>query len=144
MWLIRPEDQDRDNSSVTMPKVTDEKLESVISVILRTGVSIAGAVVLVGAAFYLARHGAQQVNYHQFHGEPIADRKIGAIIAGALALSGRSIIQLGVLLLIATPIARVAFSLVGFAFERDRTYVVITAIVLAVLTYSLINGTLQG
>jgi len=47
----------------------------------------------------------------------------------------RAIIQFGLLLLIATPIARVAFSLVGFALERDRSYVVITSIVLAVLIY---------
>lgn len=127
-----------------MHKVTDEKLEIVISVILRTGVSISAAVVLIGAALYLTRHGAEPVNYHQFHGEPAVDRKIGGIIGGVLALRARSIIQLGVLLLIATPIARVAFSLTGFALERDRTYVVITAIVLAVLIYSLINGAIQG
>jgi uncharacterized membrane protein len=48
------------------------------------------------------------------------------------------------LLLIATPILRVAFSLVGFAIERDRAYVIITSIVLAVLLYSLISGALQG
>jgi uncharacterized membrane protein len=45
-----------------------------------------------------------------------------------------------VLLLVATPVARVAFSIVGFALERDRLYVVITTIVLAILLYSLIAG----
>jgi len=127
-----------------MRKVTDQSLEIAISVILRTGVSIAGAVVLFGGILFLLRHGAQPVNYHQFHGEPPADRHIGGIISGVLAFQARSIIQLGVLLLIATPIARVALSLIGFTFERDRTYVVITAIVLAVLTYALISGAIQG
>ncbi len=49
-------------------------------------------------------------------------------------------IQLGLLLLIATPIARVAFSVVGFAIERDRMYVVFTLIVLAILLYSLLGS----
>ena len=44
------------------------------------------------------------------------------------------------MLLIATPIARVLFSVVAFALQRDRTYVVVTLIVLAVLLYSLIRG----
>ena len=51
---------------------------------------------------------------------------------------------MGVLLLIATPVARVALSLVGFALERDWHYVLITAIVLAILLYSLIIGAVQG
>jgi uncharacterized membrane protein len=41
------------------------------------------------------------------------------------------------LLLILTPVARVAFSVAAFALERDWTYVAITLIVLAVLIYSL-------
>jgi uncharacterized membrane protein len=127
-----------------MRKVTDEKLEIAISVILRTGVSIAGAVVFLGGILFLVRHGAEMISYHQYHGEPASNRRIGGIIAGTIAFQGRSIIQLGVLLLIATPIVRVAFSMVGFAMERDRTYVVITAIVLAVLIYGLISGAVQG
>ena len=79
-----------------------------------------------------------------FHGEPSVDRIVGQIVAGAFAFRARSIIQLGLLVLIATPIARVAFSLVAFALERDRTYVVITVIVLTILLYSLISGALQG
>jgi uncharacterized membrane protein len=69
---------------------------------------------------------------------------VGQILAGAVALRARSIIQLGLLILIATPIARVAFSFIGFALERDRSYLFITAIVLTILLYSLINGALQS
>lgn len=127
-----------------MHKVTDENLEIAISVILRTGVSIAGGVVLLGGIVYLLRHSGQPVNYRHFIGEPAANRQIGGIIAGTLAFQGRSIIQLGVVLLIATPIVRVAFSLVGFVLEGDRAYVAITAIVLAVLIYALISGAIQG
>jgi uncharacterized membrane protein len=53
---------------------------------------------------------------------------------------GRGWIQLGLLLLIATPIARVVFSVAGFILERDRLYVTFTLIVLAVLLYSLLGS----
>jgi uncharacterized membrane protein len=44
---------------------------------------------------------------------------------------------LGILILIATPVARVAFSVFAFAEERDRMYVIVTLIVLALLLFSL-------
>jgi uncharacterized membrane protein len=124
--------------------VTDTAIERMLSVLLRTGVVISGLVVFSGGIYFLARHGHEHVDHHTFHGEPSVDRIVGQIIAGAVAFRARSIIQLGLLLLIATPIARVAFSLVAFALERDRTYVFITAIVLTILLYSLISGALQG
>lgn len=127
-----------------IPTTTDTSIERMVSVLLRTGVVISGLVVFSGGVYYLARHGNEIADHRTFHGEPSIDRIVGQIVAGALALRARSIIQLGLLLLIATPIARVAFSLVAFALERDRTYVVITAIVLAILLYSLISGALQG
>ena len=121
-------------------KVDDVTLERIISVLLRAGVLLSGAVVLAGGLYYLARHGSQTADYHTFRGQPSIDRFVSEIVKGAIALRARSIIQTGILLLIATPIARVAFSLVGFALEGDRKYVVITAIVLCVLLYSLISG----
>jgi uncharacterized membrane protein len=53
---------------------------------------------------------------------------------------GRAIIQCGLLLLIATPVARVLFSIVAFALEKDRLYVVLTLIVFCILIYSLFGG----
>jgi uncharacterized membrane protein len=67
---------------------------------------------------------------------------VPGILREAFHGRGRGIIQLGLLLLIATPVARVAFSVVGFALERDRIYVGVTLIVLAVLMYSLLTGQL--
>ncbi len=125
-------------------KVSDRSIERMVSVLLRTGVLLSGAVVLAGGTYYLLRHGGQTADYHVFHGQPSIDRIVSEIVKGAFALRARSIIQFGILLLIATPIARVAFSLVGFALEKDRKYVVITAIVLAVLLYSLISGAVQA
>lgn len=127
-----------------VPTITDTAIERMVSVLLRSGVVISGLVVFFGGIYFLARHGHEMADHHKFHGEPSADRIVGQIIAGAVAGRARSLIQLGLLLLIATPIARVAFSLGAFVLERDRTYVVITAIVLTILLYSLISGALQG
>jgi len=117
--------------------MTDLKMEKMISVLLRTGVLLAGALVLAGGVYYVAAHGGDTADYHKFVGQPESDRLMGRILAGAFTLRPRSTIQVGILLLIATPILRVAIALVGFAMERDRQYVVISAIVLALLLFSL-------
>ena len=101
---------------------------------------ISGLIVLLGGIYFLTRHGREPANYHVFKAQTFAGHYIPEILRGALQFQGRSIIQLGVLCLIATPIVRVIVSLIGFALERDRTYVLITSIVLAVLLYSLISG----
>ncbi len=129
---------------MTVPKMDDKRIERLVSVVLRTGVLLSALVVFCGGVYYLARHGHEVSDHHTFHGEPSIDRIVSQIVAGAFAFRGRSLIQLGALLLIATPIARVALSLVGFALERDRKFVVVTAIVLAVLLFSLISGAVQG
>lgn len=120
-----------------MEKWTDQRVEDIVAYLLRTGVLLSAAVVLCGAVIYLARHGHQAADYRMFRGEPTDLRSIPGIIRNAAGLSGRGVIQLGLLLLIATPVARVAFAVFGFAAERDRMYVVFTLIVLAVLLYSL-------
>jgi uncharacterized membrane protein len=127
-----------------VPTITDTAIERMLSVLLRAGVVISGVIVFSGGIYFLARHGHEFADHHTFHGEPSVDRIVGQIIAGAMALRARSIIQLGLLVLIATPIARVAFSLAAFTLERDRAYVVISAIVLTILLYSLVTGAIQG
>jgi uncharacterized membrane protein len=77
------------------------------------------------------------VEFRVFRGEPADLRSVRGIINEALEQRGQGIIQLGLLLLIATPVARVAFSIFGFAEERDSMYVVFTLIVFSVLLYSL-------
>jgi uncharacterized membrane protein len=115
----------------------DQRIEIIIGTLLRTGVILAAAVVLVGGILYLARHGHEVANYSTFHGEPESLKSPKDIVHGVFEVSARAIIQLGLLLLIATPVARVAFSAVAFAIEHDYMYVVITLIVLAVLSFSL-------
>lgn len=120
--------------------VTDQSIEKTVSVVLRTGVVISGLIVLLGGIYFLTRHGGEPANYHIFKAQPLSDHYIGEILRGALRFQGRSIIQLGVLCLIGTPIVRVIVSLIGFALERDRAYVLITSVVLVILLYSLISG----
>jgi uncharacterized membrane protein len=121
---------------------TDEQMERVVSTLLRSGVIVAALVVLVGGVLYLIRLGSTLPNYAIFRGEPADLRSVSGIIRDVLALHTRGLIQLGLLLLIATPVARVAFSILAFALQRDRTYVVVTLIVLGVLIYSLAGGSL--
>jgi uncharacterized membrane protein len=117
----------------------DERLERMISVVLRTGVIISAVVVLLGGACYLVRHGNEPADFHVFRGAPEEYRSVRAILHAMGPSNCRAIIQFGLLILIATPIARVAFSLVGFTLEQDRAYVVITGIVLVVLVYSIVG-----
>lgn len=115
----------------------DKSTDEIIGNLLRTGVLLAAAVVLAGGVLYLLRFGGSPSNYRVFRGEPTDLRHVGDIFHRAIALDPRGLIQFGLLLLIATPVARVAFSVLAFAYERDRTYVVVTLIVLALLIYSI-------
>jgi uncharacterized membrane protein len=115
----------------------DQRIEVIIGTLLRTGVLLAASVVFLGVVIYLARHGSEVPNYKIFHGEPDSLTSIRAIVHGTLSMSGRAIVQLGLLLLIATPVARVLFSAIAFAIERDYLYVFITLVVLGILLYSL-------
>ena len=118
----------------------DHRIEVILGDLLRSGVVLAAAVVLWGACIYLSRHAHEPTDYRVFRGEPSDFRTISGVIQSVISGRGRGLIQLGLLLLIATPIARVAFSIVGFALERDRMYVVFTLIVLAILLYSLLGS----
>jgi uncharacterized membrane protein len=121
---------------------TDQQVEVMIGNLLRGGVLLAACVVLGGGVLYLLRYGGTAPDYRVFHGEPIDLRSVSGIVRDAVSLRSRGVIQLGLLLLAATPVARVAFAVVAFARQRDALYVVVTLIVLAVLLYSLTGGSL--
>jgi uncharacterized membrane protein len=112
----------------------DERLEQIVGNLLRAGVVIAATVVLAGGVWYLAVSGPSVPDYHQFQPSVRHIRALAALPAP------EAVILAGLLILIATPVARVAFSLIAFALERDRTYVVCTLIVLAILLYSIGNA----
>jgi uncharacterized membrane protein len=117
---------------------SDQTIEVLVGQLLRTGVFVSATVVFVGAIIYLTRHGMSPADFRAFRGESTEFRTIRGILSSAGHLRGRGIIQLGLLLLIATPVARVALSIFGFVEERDRLYVVLTSMVFAILLYSLL------
>ena len=118
---------------------TDQQVETILGNVLRTCVIVSAAVVVIGALIYLSRHGTDLPDYQRFKGEPADLRSVGGILKDALAISGRGIIQLGLLLLIATPVMRVLLSFVAFVKQGDKTYVIVTLIVLMILIFSLMG-----
>ena len=115
----------------------EEQTDRIIGALLRTGVITAASVVFAAGVWYLARFGTLVPNYRTFHGEPPDLRSVSGIWKGGLDLRPRSAIQFGLLLLIATPIARVAFSVIAFAVARDKLYLALTLVVFTVLIWSL-------
>jgi len=118
----------------------DRDLDVVLAMALRGGVLLAAAIVVVGAAIYLARHGMSLPDYRKFRGEPSDLRSPASIWATARTFTGRGVMQFGLLVLISTPIMRVLLSVIGFVRERDWMYVVITLIVFSLLCYSLVTS----
>jgi uncharacterized membrane protein len=116
---------------------TDQKTEDLISRLLRSGVMTAAGVVVLGAIIFLARHGTEPANYRVFAGEPTNLRYWRGIFHAAIAGRGRGIIQMGLLILLLTPVARVVFAAFAFAAERDWLYVGVSIFVFLVLLYSL-------
>lgn len=122
------------------PIWSDEQVETIIARLLQTGVLVAAAIVTLGGIIFLIRHGLSLPHYAVFTGEPSGLRSVSGILTGIRTLQGRYLIQFGLFILLATPVARVAFAVVAFAFQRDRLYVGVSLIVLAVLVYSLAWG----
>jgi len=118
-------------------KVDDKSVEIFLGRLLRWGVLLAALVVFVGGVWFVASSYDVPQDYRIFRGEPVELRAVPQIVHQAIALHPLGLIQLGLLLLIATPVARVVFSVLGFALERDWMYVVITLLVLALLIYTL-------
>lgn len=119
-------------------RFSEARFERLLGNLLRAGVSLSAVLVAIGGVLYLLRHGGEAPSYHVFRGEPVEFRVLPAIVENAVTLQRRrSLIQLGLLVLIATPIVRVAFSAYGFWRQGDRTYVIITLLVLGLLLFSL-------
>src|SRR5665647_1632830 len=116
----------------------DKNLEILMGNMLRYGVLISGLFVFSGAVLYLVQHGSEVPQYHLFSGEPYRLIHLRQIFKNAVEGHAKSIIQFGLLFLIATPIARIIFSIIGFIIEKDYLYVAITTIVLLVIISSLV------
>jgi uncharacterized membrane protein len=118
----------------------DQRIEMLLGELLRYGVLLSAAVVAIGGVVYLFRHGGEVADYRKFgDGTPPDLRSPKMVTIAAAHGGGRALVQVGLLLLIATPVARVAFSAVAFARQRDWTYVAMTLFVLVVLLFSLFH-----
>jgi len=114
-------------------KFRDADLEQIIGELLRYGVLASSVVVLTGGIVYLVRHGGQYPQYREFRGEPDKMRNPLLMWEAMWRGEGRPLIQLGLLILVATPIARILFSFIGYLLEKDYLYAVLTVIVLLVI-----------
>lgn len=123
----------------TPSRALDHRIESTMGRLLQAGVLLASSVVLVGGLLYLRAHAGTTKDYRTFASEPASLRHPVELFRLLMTGDAAAIVQLGVLLLIATPIARVVFAAIGFAVERDRLYVAISLFVLAVLIFGLLH-----
>lgn len=125
----------------------ERDMELFIGKLLRYGVMLACGITLFGGIVYLFQnHGVSMEHYkptpddQPFPGVEYYLRELSTIIPRVLSFDGAAIIQLGVCVLIATPILRVAFSVIGFLVEKDYMYVTITLIVLAIIMANMLLG----
>lgn len=114
---------------------TNFALNQAIGRILQVGVIVSSVVICCGLILSFAH--SDQVNGQDLLTFP---HTLGEVGAGLLALRAQAFIALGLLLLIATPVVRVAVSIVGFAREHDRRYVLIASLVLLILLLSFLLG----
>jgi len=121
--------------------MNDRRLEGIIGRLLQTGVLLAAAVVIAGGALYLVQDRSARVDYRTFAPGGADLRTLSGIVRSAAHFSSEGLIQIGLLLLIATPVARVVMALVGFSLERDRLYTIVSLIVLLILAFGLIHAT---
>ncbi|HEU0227667.1 MAG TPA: DUF1634 domain-containing protein [Arachidicoccus soli] len=124
-------------------KIKDKDISQIIGYILRYGVYLSLSIALVGGIVYLFRHG-NEINLFQHKAFVEKDENITELLKntfkGIVQGHGYYIIELGILLLIATPLSRVIFSLFAFKLEGDNLYVLITFIVLLIIIISIITG----
>ena len=118
-------------------KWNDYRIEQIIGVLLRVGVGVSAALVLIAGIVYLTKNHGVRVDYHQFRRETSALTSVGGVLRGAAAFDSLALMQLGLLVLIATPVARVLFAAFAFALERDWMYVVVSLVVFVVLMSTL-------
>jgi uncharacterized membrane protein len=127
-----PEESERGRK----PGWSDDQIDRTISGLLRFGLLASALVVLAGGLIFLLRHGGETASYRIFRSEPPSYREIPSILAESVRFRGRGLIMAGLIVLIATPVARVAFSVLAFLRQRDRVYVAATLLVLGILIFS--------
>jgi uncharacterized membrane protein len=107
-------------------------LNRLISYTLRIGVLASAFLGLAGLVAW-AIMGSSNLS-------PISGSQVGTTIASAIGGNASGLIYLGVAVLVATPVFRVALSTFYFAHEGDKRYVLITLAVLSMLIIALLSG----
>ena len=121
-------------------KFKDTDMQLLLGRVLRAGMITSVSIVFFGGVLYLYRHGSSVPDYRVFKGVPPFLQNIGSLFEAAFTLHGQAIIQLGIILLIATPILRVMFSTMGFVLEKDYLYTCISILVLIIIFASMLSG----
>jgi uncharacterized membrane protein len=118
----------------------DERIQKILAHVMLGGVLLAAAILGVGLAWFLVTSGGSPPGDHLFRGEPKYLQNPISMIRRAFDFDGvgerRSLIMIGVTLLLINPLIRVAFAALGFAAQKDRLYATISLLVLAVLVFS--------
>jgi uncharacterized membrane protein len=118
----------------------DEQLQSQLARLMLSGVLTAAAVMGAGLIWFLATHEGLPPGDHIFRGEPKYLENPVSMIQRTFDLEDvghrRSLVMIGVVLLLINPVVRVAFAAFGFAAQRDRLYTLISLLVLVVLLVS--------
>ncbi|MCC8409736.1 DUF1634 domain-containing protein [Mucilaginibacter sp. UR6-1] len=115
------------------------RIQIIIGQLLRIGVFTSIGIAFLGGVIYLSRHGHEVVDYATFKGIPDYVKPAN-LFTSVFELRGRAIIQVGIMLLIATPVVRLIFSAIGFAAEKDYRYAAITVLVLGIIIFSMLSG----
>ena len=111
---------------------TVAKTYTLIGWVLQGGVLLSAAVIVIGLFLEFL-----QPNKFAPQKLQLFPHTFGQVWTGLLVLRPQAVIALGLLLLIATPVVRVAVSIVAFAAEHDWRFVVITLLVLLILLFSI-------
>lgn len=114
----------------------DQGLETVMGRMLQIGVTVAALVVMVGGVIYLRQFTGPVPNYQRFHGAPAAYESVHGVLLGVGRVNSGSLIAIGILILIATPVCRVFLGVIGFSILRDRLYAAVSVIVFIILVLS--------
>ncbi len=120
------------------------RAERLISNVLRVGVLSSLTTILLGTVIAFAHHPEYITSprelLHLSRPSDTGPHTLRAVLDGLLHLRGQAIVMLGLLMLIATPVVRVAVSTLLFLEEGDRAYVAITSTVFVLLVLSFFIG----
>lgn len=115
----------------------DARMDAQMGRLLQVGVLLASATVLIGGVLLLRSGAGARADLRTFRGEPGTLRQVGPLLGAIRHGEPAAIIQLGALLLIATPVARVVFAAASFLRQRDWLYVAVSLVVLLILLLGL-------